>query len=73
MSRELSPHNCSQGGAHYWLLDDKKVGFCMKCGLKKEFDAQGQSWQRKQIVVIHGNKVEPAGYILGFGTEGVPG
>jgi len=30
--------------AHYWILNDKSLGICKKCGAQKQFPDGASSW-----------------------------
>jgi len=37
--------------AHYWVIDAKNLGVCKKCGAKKQFSFDVNSWPRPRLVI----------------------
>jgi hypothetical protein len=43
--------------AHYWVIDDKNLGVCKRCGAQKQFPTQVFGWQSRKAVIdkaLHG-------------------
>jgi len=40
---------CS-GNAHHWIINDRSLGVCKKCGAKKQFPVHVESWRRQNVV-----------------------
>jgi len=47
-----TPHNdaCKQA-AHYWIINDKSLGICKRCGAEKQFPVSVSSWQNSKLVI----------------------
>jgi len=37
--------------AHYWVLDDKNLGVCKRCGARKQFAVERWVWQRRKLII----------------------
>jgi hypothetical protein len=37
--------------AHYWILDDKSLGICKRCGAQRQFPIDVFGWQNRNIVI----------------------
>ncbi len=40
---------CSEN-AHHWIINDRSLGVCKKCGAKKQFPVYVESWRRQKVV-----------------------
>jgi hypothetical protein len=45
-----SPDECKKE-AHYWIIDDKNLGVCKRCGAKKQFVVDRWVWQRRKLII----------------------
>jgi hypothetical protein len=48
---ETSPSDACKQEAHYWILNDKSLGICKKCGARKQFCVGVSSWQNRNLVI----------------------
>jgi hypothetical protein len=37
--------------AHYWIIDDKNLGVCKRCGARKQFAVDRWVWQRRKLII----------------------
>jgi len=37
--------------AHYWILDDRNLGVCKRCGARRQFLFHGWHWQNRKFIV----------------------
>lgn len=45
----LHQDECS-GNAHHWIINDRSLGVCKKCGAKKQFPTYVESWHGQKVV-----------------------
>jgi len=59
MSTECEPpySNGCKKEAHYWIIDDKNLGVCKRCGARKQFAVDRWVWQRRKLIISK-DKVE---------------
>ena len=52
MSKEQEPSALVEckGEAHYWILNDKNLGVCKRCGATKQFATERWVWQRRKVI-----------------------
>jgi len=48
---ETSHSDACKQVAHYWVLDDKNLGICKKCGAQKQFPVAVFGWQNRNLVI----------------------
>jgi len=48
---ETSHSDICKEAAHYWVLDDKSLGMCKRCGAQKQFLVGVSSWQNRNLVI----------------------
>jgi hypothetical protein len=48
---ETSHSDVCKEAAHYWILNDKSLGICKKCGAQKQFPVSVSSWQNLKVVI----------------------
>jgi hypothetical protein len=48
---ETSHSDACKEAAHYWVLDDRNLGICKKCGAQKQFPIELFGWQNHNIVI----------------------
>ena len=48
---ETSHGDICKQAAHYWILNDKSLGICKKCGAQKQFPVAVSSWQNPNLVI----------------------
>ena len=48
--REPSAFNECKGEAHYWILNDKNLGVCKRCGATKQFATERWVWQKRKVI-----------------------
>jgi hypothetical protein len=49
--RETPHSDTCKKAAHYWILNDKSLGICKKCGAEKQFPDVVSSWQNRKLVI----------------------
>jgi hypothetical protein len=48
---ETSHSDACREGPHYWILNDKSLGICKRCGAQKQFPIDVFGWQGCKFVV----------------------
>ena len=48
---ETSHSDICKQAAHYWVLDDRSLGICQRCGAQKQFPIGIPSWQNRNLVI----------------------
>jgi len=48
---ETSHSDACKEEAHYWILNDKSLGICKRCGAQKQFPVSASSWQNHKLVI----------------------
>jgi len=48
---ETSDIDACKQAAHYWILNDKSLGICKRCGAQKQFPVGVSSWQNLKVVI----------------------
>jgi len=48
---ETSHIDACKQAAHYWILNDKSLGICKKCGAQKQFPVNVFGWQNRKLVI----------------------
>jgi len=48
---ETSHSDICKQAAHYWILNDKSLGICKRCGAQKQFPVNVFGWQNRKLVI----------------------
>jgi hypothetical protein len=48
---ETSHIDACKQAAHYWILNDKSLGICKRCGAQKQFPVAVFGWQNRKVAI----------------------